>query len=174
MFVRQDTWLRLVLGAGMLVALPCLAVSQQTPPPDRAILVFRLPAGAKLMIADGETTQSGSERTFITPPLSRTTGKGFTYTVKATWAENGKEKKVERVVRFKAGSRVVVDLTVAEKPADKPRAAQKPREKEKPKQAEKPKEEEKPKEPDKSRETDTSERPERLKLPTPVKGPEKP
>src|SRR5215213_9120321 len=119
MLVRRDTWLRLVLGAVLLVGLPCLAVSQEIPPPDRAILVFRLPANAKLVIGEGETTQSGAERTFVTPQLSRTTGKGFNYTVKATWTEDGKEKKVERVVRFKAGSRVVVDLTVAEKPPDK-------------------------------------------------------
>jgi len=168
MFVRRDTWLRLVLGAVLLVGLPCLAVSQETPPPDRAILVFRVPTDAKLMIGDGETTQAGPERTFITPRLSRTTGKGFSYTVKATWNEEGKEKKVERVVRFKPGSRVVVDLTVAEKPADKPKAAEKPKEKTRP--VEKPKE----KEPEKPRDTDTGERPERLKLPTPVKEPEKP
>src|SRR5262249_14850924 len=127
-----------------------------------AIIVFRLPASARLTIGDSATAQSGSERTFITPPLSSPMGKGFSYTVKATWTEGGKEKKVERVVRFKAGSRVVVDLTAAEKPREKT----KPREK--------PKEREKTKEPDRPTETDTSERPERLKLPTPVKEPEKP
>jgi uncharacterized protein (TIGR03000 family) len=127
MLLRLGLWLRLPLGVLILVAAPLLATGQ-APPPDRAVIVVRLPAAATLTIADDPTQQTGSERVFITPRLKP--GVRYRYRLAATWTEGGKQRRVEHTVRFTPGQRVVADLNrVAAKRAargtGKPRSADK-------------------------------------------------
>jgi len=72
------------------------------------ILVVRLPATAKLTVESADTTQTGEERTFVSPSLP--SGQPFVYTLVATWNEDGIEKKLTRQVRVRAGERTVIDL----------------------------------------------------------------
>ena len=65
-------------------------------PPDKAYLVVKLPVGAKLIIGTSATLQTGPERHFLSPPLQP--GKKYAYDLTATWMENGKPQRHQRVV----------------------------------------------------------------------------
>jgi uncharacterized protein (TIGR03000 family) len=97
--------------AVLLAALPLPAAlaADEMPPPDKALLVVRLPAGATLTVEGAATKQTGAERTFMSPRLE--SGKTYTYELKATWDDNGKTKTVTRQAKVSAGQRTVVDLT---------------------------------------------------------------
>jgi uncharacterized protein (TIGR03000 family) len=89
------------------------AVAADEPAPgDRALLVVRLPAAAKLLVDEVETKQSGAERKFQTPALQA--GKKYSYQLKATWQENGEERVVTRKAFVRAGEQTTVDLTKPE------------------------------------------------------------
>jgi uncharacterized protein (TIGR03000 family) len=117
--------------AGLALALLWLPVSAADPVADnKALVVVKLPAGAKLIFDEKATQQTGAERQFITPSLAP--GKTYYYNVKATWTEGGQEKTVSRDVVVKAGQRVDVDLNtgaaVAEAPKkDPPKVVDKPK-----------------------------------------------
>lgn len=79
---------------------------------DKAQFQVMLPsADAKLWIDDKATQQSGTDRFFESPSLSSGT---YTYTVKATWTENGKEVTRTKKVDFQPGQNVMVDLRTAD------------------------------------------------------------
>ena len=143
---RTLAGMRAAICSLLIVGMPYLAFSQETPTADVAFLVVRVPGNAKLDIAGEATTATGPERTFVTPTLK--TGRNYSYVVVATWSEGGKEKRVERTVHFKAGDSSTVDLTqpeaVKSKVVDKPKVMEKPKVVDKPK--DKPKVIEKPKE----------------------------
>lgn len=99
-----------------------------TPPPvpreataeerQPATLVVRLPADATLTIDADPTEQRGEVRTLRTPPLRP--GRSYSYTFVATWDDNGRTQRRERLVRFRAGERVEVDLRPAAVPPETP------------------------------------------------------
>jgi uncharacterized protein (TIGR03000 family) len=69
-----------------------------------------VPAGARVWIDGQETTQTGTDRTFESPPL--TPGKEFTYNVTAKWCcPDGKEVVRTRQVDVQANATVDLDLT---------------------------------------------------------------
>jgi uncharacterized protein (TIGR03000 family) len=70
-----------------------------------------VPSEATLTIQGQRMTQTGSYREFVSPPL--VPGQDYTYTLRATWNENGREASAERAVHVAAGSRIDVDLTTA-------------------------------------------------------------
>jgi uncharacterized protein (TIGR03000 family) len=75
-----------------------------------AQLTVILPApDAKLWIDDYQSTQTGLERSLITPAL--TPGQPYSYTLLALWIENGQPVSRARLVQFQAGESVVVDFT---------------------------------------------------------------
>jgi uncharacterized protein (TIGR03000 family) len=94
-------------------------------PADKAVLVVRLPADAKLVV-EGETTkQTGAEREFESPKLDP--DKKYIYTLKATWEEGGKKHEVIRKVPVKPGQRIIVDFNKPEPAAEtKPESKTKP------------------------------------------------
>ncbi len=76
-------------------------------------------ANATLKIDDTATTQRGTTRTFITPPLD--VGKRYSYTLTAFWEPNNYTKITRaRDVIIEAGKEAVLDLTKADekKPDD--------------------------------------------------------
>jgi uncharacterized protein (TIGR03000 family) len=69
---------------------------------------LQVPAQAKVWFDNQPTTQTGSVREFVSPPLSP--GQGYTYTVRASWREGDREIERERVVSFTAGDHVNIDF----------------------------------------------------------------
>jgi len=60
---------------------------------------------ARVWIEKGPTKQKGIERVFVSPPLEP--GNNYTYTVRVTWMENGREMATEKQVRVKPGFEAV-------------------------------------------------------------------
>ena len=85
------------------------APAGETPPPGEVARVNVLvPSDAVLTIQGQRMTQTGSYREFVSPRL--VPGQDYTYTLRATWNDNGREASQERTVHVTAGSRVDVDL----------------------------------------------------------------
>jgi uncharacterized protein (TIGR03000 family) len=81
----------------------------------KANLTLVVPASAEVFFDDTPTTQTGTERVYVTPPLE--VGKTFTYSVRVRWQENGKTVEQTRTVDVSAGGNVRVDFT---RPRDQP------------------------------------------------------
>ena len=104
---------------GLSVAAVCVFVgamfAQTIPPlapPDKTIVILRLPADATVTIDGKSMTQKGTERFFITPTLEP----GYTYFLElaARWTDMDRERFVKRRIAFKAGQSRIVDLTQPE------------------------------------------------------------
>jgi len=77
---------------------------------NRVWLQVRVPdANARVWIDDHATQQTGMDRQFISPAVER--GKKYSYKVKATWVENGKEVSREKQVSVQAGQPNFVNFT---------------------------------------------------------------
>ena len=63
---------------------------------------------ARVYFDDTQTAQTGAERMFTSPELDP--AKTFTYAVKATWMENGKEMTRTQEVRVKGGHMTTIDF----------------------------------------------------------------
>ena len=66
-------------------------------------------ANAQLYFNGALTRQTGTDRTFVTPPL--TSGTSYTYNLQARWRDAaGQERTSNRQVQVRAGGRAVVDF----------------------------------------------------------------
>jgi uncharacterized protein (TIGR03000 family) len=74
----------------------------------RVQLVVTLPADAVLEIESVRMDGTGDKRRFVSPPLA--VGVKYTYNLKATWKEGGKQVVREKKVPVRAGEEVVVDM----------------------------------------------------------------
>ena len=92
-------WVCLVLAAAPL---------QGQGPGRVATLRVRLMADAQLVIDDYTTQQTGTLRTFVSPPLE--VGKSYHYTLKWTYQKDGKPVTQTKVVHIRAGDDEEVDL----------------------------------------------------------------
>jgi uncharacterized protein (TIGR03000 family) len=118
-FQPSRRWQLLIVAIALATA---SAHADYTAPPDKALVLVRLPANATLVFGSSATQQTGPERLFITPELER--GKTYTYTLTATWLEDGKEQKVARHVEVRAGDLSKVEFAAAattKEDADAPR-----------------------------------------------------
>ena len=68
-----------------------------------------VPADAEITIDGAPTSLTGTERAFVTPPLSP--GYNYSYTMRARWTANGVPVEQTRKVTFSAGANVRVDFT---------------------------------------------------------------
>jgi uncharacterized protein (TIGR03000 family) len=93
------------------------ARAAEEPPPDKALIVVRVPEGAALIIGKSDTLQTGTERTFLSPSLTK--GKKYEYRLTANWSDSGKPRSKTRVVLVEAGTRTVVDLRSNAEEAEK-------------------------------------------------------
>jgi len=76
---------------------------------DEAMIRVLVPHPEARVTFDGhQTQQKGTQRTFTTTLPDRNSD--FTYMVRATWTEDGREMKRERKVKVRAGQPVTVDL----------------------------------------------------------------
>ncbi len=69
--------------------------------PNSALLTLTVPAGAEVFIGGKKTDMSGTTRTFESPDLNA--GETYTFDVRVTWKENGKEVAEKRTLDMKAG-----------------------------------------------------------------------
>lgn len=75
-----------------------------------ATIEVRLPdPDAAVWIDDVETESRGTERRYFTPTLRA--GSSYSYTIKASWTDDGETRTIERQVPLQAGSRVLLDFT---------------------------------------------------------------
>ncbi len=78
-------------------------------------MLIVVPEGAELWFNGTQTSQTGSQREFVSPPL--TPGKGYTYEIKARWTENDKPVEQTRSVHVQANAWQVIDFTKPQMPA---------------------------------------------------------
>jgi len=84
--------------------------SSYFPAQDTATVRVILPdPRAQVWFNGALTQQTGTERTYYTPPL--TMGTTYTYTVRATWMEGNREVTQERVLSIDPGGNFVVDFS---------------------------------------------------------------
>jgi uncharacterized protein (TIGR03000 family) len=74
----------------------------------------RVPADADIWFDDAKTTQTGTVRQFVSPPL--TPGYDYTYEIRARWTEEGRRVSHTRRVSVHAGERVRVTFPEAMPP----------------------------------------------------------
>jgi uncharacterized protein (TIGR03000 family) len=79
---------------------------QETSAP--ATVVAEVPADARLWFDGHPTTQTGTERTFTTPPLEP--GRDYHYDVRARWTQDGKTVEQSQRVRVFSGARMAVSF----------------------------------------------------------------
>lgn len=76
---------------------------------DKVFVDVRVPAGAKIMFEGMNTTSTGEVRQFVSPSLA--TGFNYTYHVRATWMENGREVNQTRSFAVRPGDVVHMIFT---------------------------------------------------------------
>jgi uncharacterized protein (TIGR03000 family) len=74
-------------------------------------------AKARVWFDGKATTQTGTERLFLTPALAK--GSRHEYRIKAVWTQAGREVTMERVAMVAPDQTTVVDFTAAEEGAEK-------------------------------------------------------
>ena len=80
---------------------------------NRTVLIdLRVPADAKIWFDNDPTKQTGTERLFVSPPL--TPGKTFEYQIRTQWNENGKKLERTRRITVQAGDRIHLDFNPVE------------------------------------------------------------
>lgn len=106
--MNRAPFFRLGLAVFCLMFLSPFLRSQEAGRTEPAYLRVLLPTDAQLEVEGAKTTQTGSERHFVSPPLAA--GQHYVYTLKATWMVQGKEVVHEKKVRVRPGEEAVVDL----------------------------------------------------------------
>jgi uncharacterized protein (TIGR03000 family) len=77
---------------------------------NRVTLNVRVPTSdAQVWVEGSPTSETGTDRQFVSPPL--TTGRSYTYEIRARWFESGREINQTRRVDVHAGESVMVDFT---------------------------------------------------------------
>lgn len=76
---------------------------------NTAHISVRVPADAEVWFEGAATTQKGSLREFVSPPL--TSGYQYTYTIRARWMEGNREVVQTRSVSVEPGTRASIDFT---------------------------------------------------------------
>jgi uncharacterized protein (TIGR03000 family) len=83
--------------------------------PDTAVIVAHLPEDAEIWVEDSPTTQKGTVRQFVSPPL--TPGKEYKYTVRVAWEEEGGKVSQVHTFPIRAGKIHCVDVVKADAPS---------------------------------------------------------
>jgi uncharacterized protein (TIGR03000 family) len=84
---------------------------------NTASIDVKVPVNAKLWFDGQKTSQTGSERLFVTPALEP--GKTFSYEVRASWlSSDGKQETRTRTVEVHANQSTMVNFMDTQNPAD--------------------------------------------------------
>lgn len=79
-----------------------------------ALLDVEVPDDADIWLEGKKTEQTGPLRRFISPAL--TPGKDYEYEIRASWQEDGREKKQTQTVTIRAGGQVRIRFPAAPPP----------------------------------------------------------
>jgi uncharacterized protein (TIGR03000 family) len=101
----------LILTLAALSLVPVVTGQQQ---PGTATLNIKVPPDAKLYFDNAITSQTGTMRTFVTPPLKA--GSKFVYAIKVDVIRGGQTLSETKHVDFQAGQTVDVDFTAIGQP----------------------------------------------------------
>jgi uncharacterized protein (TIGR03000 family) len=86
-----------------------LAVAPVPETDTRALVDVRVPADAEVLFEGDKTSQTGSNRAFLSPALEP--GRTFTYDIRARWTgADGKPVEQTRQAKVQAGRRTLVDF----------------------------------------------------------------
>jgi uncharacterized protein (TIGR03000 family) len=86
-------------------------VDEDSLPAGAALIIVKIPSEAQLWFDDLKTSQGGSYRRFLTPPLPN--GRNFHYTLRVRWQIQGVElTRVENILVAPGGTYTVNFLTV--------------------------------------------------------------
>jgi uncharacterized protein (TIGR03000 family) len=83
--------------------------SAAAPADTKAHVRLVVPADAEVWFDGEKTSQTGTAREFVSPPL--TLGTDYAYEIRARWMENGKPVDQTRSVTVRAGSLTIVNFT---------------------------------------------------------------
>jgi len=87
------------------------SANDEVPPPDAALVIVKLPAEAELWFDKTKSTQEGSYRRFVTPPLK--TDRPLVYTLRVQWHIKDAELTRVEKVHVEPGKTIIVNfLTV--------------------------------------------------------------
>lgn len=92
-------------------ALPPAAPNNQGGGPAPATITVMVPPNAVIWVADQQMKQTGSRRTFQSPPLDPS--KTYVYTMKISWpgAPGQKDNSTEQEVTVRSGQTTIIDFT---------------------------------------------------------------
>jgi uncharacterized protein (TIGR03000 family) len=76
---------------------------------DKVLIDVTVPADAKITLQGAKTTQTGSVRRFVSPPIAA--GYQYAYNIQATWMEHGREVSQSRSFTVRPGDVVHVTFT---------------------------------------------------------------
>jgi uncharacterized protein (TIGR03000 family) len=79
------------------------------PAPTSTQIQLEVPASAKVWFDDQPTIQTGSSRTFVSPPLA--TGFKYHYAVRVDWQDGDRRSERNQTIFFNAGDRLNLDFT---------------------------------------------------------------
>jgi uncharacterized protein (TIGR03000 family) len=82
--------------------------------PNAAVMVAHVPEDAEIWFEDAPTTQKGTLRQFVSPPL--TPGKAYKYTVRVAWMEEGGKVSQVNTFPIHAGDIHCIDIVKADAP----------------------------------------------------------
>jgi uncharacterized protein (TIGR03000 family) len=69
---------------------------------------IRVPAKAEVWFDGSKTSETGSLRSFVTPPLER--GKEYSYEIRTRWTEDGRPVEQTRKINIRPGDRLTLDF----------------------------------------------------------------
>lgn len=113
--MRWKPWRTIAILASILVLGELGQLQSQAPQPRQPVYLHLLlpQANAQVVIENVPTRQTGTTRTFVSPPLE--TGKIYTYTVATTWQPNNYTTITRtRQIDVRAGQEVEADLRQAD------------------------------------------------------------
>jgi uncharacterized protein (TIGR03000 family) len=110
--MQRTLFLPVLAVVGLALSGPSVLAQKSLRLEEPAQLTVYVPPDAQITIDGYKTKSIGEVRRFVSPPLSR--DKGYTYSVKATWKQSGKEIVQEREARVRAGEQTILDLRKGE------------------------------------------------------------
>lgn len=76
--------------------------------PARAYIELHVPADAEVWLEGSKTKQSGTSRTFVSPPLSP--AQNFGYDLRVRWSDHGRTLEQKRTLTVQAGQHLVLEF----------------------------------------------------------------
>ena len=107
-FIPQNRWWESGSSRNFQSYVPSVPVVV-APAPASTQIQLEVPASAKVWFDGQPTIQTGSSRTFVSPPLA--TGFKYHYAVRIEWQDGDRRSERNQTISFNAGDRLNLDFT---------------------------------------------------------------